>query len=169
MNCKHSRKISVIGLGYVGLPIVVAFGCKEEVIAFDINKKRIDELKHGVDRTAEVEKKDLLNSNLIFTSNSNDLKRADFHIVAVPTPIDNAKQPDLTCLLNASEIVGKQLKNGDIVVYESTVYPGATEEDCVPVLEKFSGLKCGEEFFIGYSPERINPSDKEHIWTILII
>ncbi len=156
------RKISVIGLGYVGLPMAVEFAKKQKVVAFDINSKRIDALRNGVDQTLEVAATDLSSANLLFTSNPEDLKQADFHIIAVPTPINKAKQPDLGCLLSASELVGKQLKKGDIVVYESTVYPGATEEDCVPVLEKFSGLRCGVDFYIGYSPERINPSDKEH-------
>ena len=160
-----SRKISVIGLGYVGLPLAVAFGEKSSVIAFDIQETRIDELKSGIDKTLEVSSSDLKRAQLSLTSNPNDLKQADFHIVAVPTPIDDSKQPDLTPLLKASETIGSVLKMGDIVVYESTVYPGATEEDCVPVLEKASGLKCGIDFFVGYSPERINPGDKEHSFT----
>jgi UDP-N-acetyl-D-galactosamine dehydrogenase len=159
---KNVRRISVIGLGYVGLPMAVEFGKKQSVVAFDINSKRIEELKKGQDNTFEVDSKDLLTAHLLLTSNPNDLKQADFHIIAVPTPINKAKQPDLGCLISASELVGNQLKKGDIIVYESTVYPGATEEECVPVLEQFSGLKCGKDFFIGYSPERINPGDKEH-------
>lgn len=159
------RKISVIGLGYVGLPVAVAFGKQSEVVAFDINQKRIAELIQGNDSTHEVSKKDLKASNLLLTYNPADIKKADFHIVAVPTPIDEANQPDLRPILSASKTVGEQLKKGDIVVYESTVYPGATEEDCVPVLEKHSGLKCGKDFFVGYSPERINPGDKEHTFT----
>lgn len=159
------RKVSVIGLGYVGLPVAVAFGCKQEVMAFDINQKRIDELKQGIDYTREITKEELKISNLFLTSNPVDIKKADFHIVAVPTPIDEANQPDLRPILSASKTVGEQLKKSDIVVYESTVYPGATEEDCVPVLEKYSGLKCGEDFFVGYSPERINPGDIEHTFT----
>lgn len=158
----NNRKISVIGLGYVGLPMAVEFGKKQEVIAFDINSKRISELKNSNDLTLEMAAEDLKQAQLFLTSDPADLKQADFHIIAVPTPINKAKQPDLGCLLSASELVGKQLKRGDIVVYESTVYPGATEEDCAPILEKFSGLKCGIDFFIGYSPERINPGDKEH-------
>lgn len=159
------RKISVIGLGYVGLPVAVAFGNKQSVIAFDINQKRIHELQRGIDHTREISAEVLKASNLVLTSNPEDLKKADFHIVAVPTPIDEANQPDLRPILSASKTVGEQLKKGDIIVYESTVYPGATEEDCAPVLEKYSGLKCGQDFFVGYSPERINPGDKEHTFT----
>ena len=159
------RKISIIGLGYVGLPVAVAFGKKNQVVAFDINQKRIDELSNHQDITREISSEELKITKLLFTSNSADLKKADFHIVAVPTPIDEANQPDLRPILSASKTVGSQLKKGDIVVYESTVYPGATEEDCVPVLEQYSGLKCGEDFFVGYSPERINPGDKEHTFT----
>ncbi len=158
----HNRKISVVGLGYVGLPVAVAFGQSQQPIGFDINQTRINELKAGHDNTLEVEDEDLKASNILFTADPEDLRKADFHIVAVPTRIDAAKRPDLTPVIKASETVGKILKKGDIVVFESTVYPGATEEDCVPVLEKFSGLKSGEDFFVGYSPERINPGDKEH-------
>ena len=165
MVSKYSRKIAVIGLGYVGLPIAVAFGRKTTVVAFDINEKRITELKQDFDNTLEVTSDDLINSKMLLTANPSDLRKADFHIIAVPTPINEAKQPDLSCLLGASKIVGEQLKQEDIVVYESTVYPGATEEDCVPVLERFSGLKCGRDFFVGYSPERINPGDKKHGFT----
>jgi len=159
------RKISVVGLGYVGLPLAVAFGKKTPVIAFDIKKERIAELFSGVDNTLEVSQDELQSAQIRFTTRSDDLKQANFHIVAVPTPIDKAKQPDLTPLLKASETIGSILKMGDIVVYESTVYPGATEEDCVPVLEDISGLKCGVDFFVGYSPERINPGDKYHSFT----
>ena len=159
------RKISVIGLGYVGLPLAVAFGEKTPVIAFDIKKERIADLVSGVDNTLEVSQDELQSAQIMFTTRPDDLKQANFHIVAVPTPIDEAKQPDLTPLLRASETIGSILKMGDIVVYESTVYPGVTEEDCVPVLEKISGLKCGVDFFVGYSPERINPGDKEHSFT----
>ncbi|MBI2802631.1 MAG: nucleotide sugar dehydrogenase [Gammaproteobacteria bacterium] len=165
MSSPHHRKISVVGLGYVGLPVAVAFGKHQRTIGFDINARRIAELKDGHDSTLEVEDIDLRATNIHFTAEPADLKLADFHIVAVPTPIDNAKRPDMTPVIRASETVGKQLKNGDIVVYESTVYPGATEEDCVPVLERCSGLKCGVDFFVGYSPERINPGDKEHTFT----
>lgn len=161
----HNRTVSVVGLGYVGLPVAVAFGRQAQSIGFDINAARIAELKRGEDSTLEVEPADLAQANILFTSDPADLKKADFHIVAVPTPIDQAKRPDLTPVLKASETVGAQLKAGDIVVFESTVYPGATEEDCVPVLERCSGLVCGKDFFVGYSPERINPGDKEHTFT----
>ncbi|UBH13871.1 nucleotide sugar dehydrogenase [Macrococcus armenti] len=157
-----NRKIAVVGLGYVGLPVAVAFGKLHEVIGFDINEARIQELKDGYDRTNEVEDKDLAATKINFTSNKDDLAKADFIIVAVPTPINKHNQPDLTPLIKASETVGSSMTKGTIVVYESTVYPGATREDCVPVLEKFSGLKCGEDFYVGYSPERINPGDKVH-------
>ena len=158
----HGRKISVIGLGYVGLPVAVAFGKLHKVIGFDVNYARVRELNLGIDNTLEVEPNDLQSADIYFSSESKDIGLADFHIIAVPTPINNAKSPDLSPVLSASRTVGKQLKKGDIVVYESTVYPGATEEDCIPVLEKESGLECGKEFFVGYSPERINPGDKEH-------
>jgi len=163
----HNRTISVVGLGYVGLPVAVEFGKAQRVIGFDINQTRIAELQKGIDRTNEVETSELEGADILYTSNPEDLKAADFHIVAVPTPVDHAKQPDLTPVLRASETVGKQLKKGDIVVYESTVYPGATEEDCVPVLERCSQLVCGRDFFVGYSPERINPGDKEHTFTTI--
>jgi UDP-N-acetyl-D-glucosamine/UDP-N-acetyl-D-galactosamine dehydrogenase len=159
------RNISVIGLGYVGLPVAIAFGKKVKTIGFDINAQRISELKAGNDKTLEISNEDLKSSKVEFTSNPEDLKKANFHIVAVPTPVDHARKPDLTPLLKASETLGKVLKKGDIVVYESTVYPGCTEEDCVPVLEKFSGLKFLKDFTVGYSPERINPGDKEHTFT----
>ncbi|ULG72700.1 nucleotide sugar dehydrogenase [Macrococcus brunensis] len=157
-----NRRLAIVGLGYVGLPVAVAFGNIGEIIGFDINEKRIEELKSGYDRTNEVESENLKKSNIKFTSNKEDLKQADFIIVAVPTPINDHNQPDLTPLIKASETVGSVLTKDTIVVYESTVYPGATMEDCVPVLEKFSGLKNGEDFFVGYSPERINPGDKVH-------
>lgn len=156
------RKIAVVGLGYVGLPVAVAFGRKTEVVGFDINSKRIDELKNGYDRTNEIDSKGLLETNLIYTSDHSELKKADFIIVAVPTPINQNNQPDLTPLIKASEVVGSVVEKGSIIVFESTVYPGATEEICIPILEKKSGKKCGEDFFVGYSPERINPGDKEH-------
>jgi UDP-N-acetyl-D-glucosamine/UDP-N-acetyl-D-galactosamine dehydrogenase len=173
------RKISVIGLGYVGLPVAVAFGKKSKVIGFDINQNRLSELRNGKDNTREVEQKDLKEADIHFTSNADDLRQADFHIVAVPTPINEAKQPDLRPLLSATKTVGSILKPGDIIVYESTVYPGCTEEDCAPLLEKKSGLKyintfaplplCTRQngFFLGYSPERINPGDKEHTFTTI--
>lgn len=158
----HGRKISVVGLGYVGLPVAVEFGKYQQVIGFDISSLRIDELKQGIERTNEVEAKDLASADVIYTCDANDLRLADFHIIAVPTPVNNAKQPDLSPVISASRTVGQQLKKGDIVVYESTVYPGATEEDCIPVLEQESGLVCGADFNVGYSPERINPGDKLH-------
>ncbi len=162
-----NRKISVIGLGYVGLPVAVAFGQKHRVVAFDINQKRIEALQAGHDATLEVADDELRSADLIITNNIDDLKKADFHIVAVPTPIDEASKPNLKPLLSASKTISQALKKGDIVVYESTVYPGATEEDCVPVLEEVSGLKCGVDFFVGYSPERINPGDKENTFTTI--
>ncbi len=168
----NSINIAVIGLGYVGLPLAVHFAKKFNVIGFDINKKRIDELKRGIDRTNEVDHdalkavlyqfKDNKNCHLKLTSNEKDISQCNFYIVTVPTPIDTHKRPDLTYLLSASKIVGAVLKKNDIVVYESTVYPGCTEEECVPVLEKYSGLSYNKDFFVGYSPERINPGDKEH-------
>ena len=160
-----NRRISVIGLGYVGLPVAVAFGKSHRVVGFDINEGRVQELRDGHDRTLEVEDAELATADIHFTSTPDDLREADFHIVAVPTPIDDAKTPDLRPLLGASRTLGGALKRGDIVVFESTVYPGATEMDCVPVLEAASGLKCGEDFTVGYSPERINPGDKEHTFT----
>ena len=157
-----NRNLAVVGLGYVGLPVAVTFGKTHEVMGFDINDRRINELKENYDRTNEVTTEDLKEANIKFTSNAEDLKAADFIIVAVPTPIDKNNKPDLTPLLKASETVGKVLTKDTIIVYESTVYPGATEEDCVPILEKESGLTCGKDFFVGYSPERINPGDKVH-------
>lgn len=157
-----SRSISVVGLGYVGLPVAVAFSETSKVIGFDINEKRIFELIDGVDKTGEVSSAELKASNIHFTSNLEDLSKANFHIVAVPTPIDAEKIPDLKPLLSASKTVGQILKKGDIVVYESTVYPGATEDECAAVLEVESGLISGIDFFLGYSPERINPGDKKH-------
>jgi len=159
------RVISVVGLGYVGLPVAVAFGKTATTIGFDINSERVAELKAGHDRTGEVCADELHAADIVFTDSVDDLRAADFHIVAVPTPVDDANQPDLTPMLRASETVAQALKPGDIVVYESTVYPGATEEECIPVLEKVSGLKCGIDFKVGYSPERINPGDKEHTFT----
>ena len=156
-------KLSIIGLGYVGLPLAVEFGKKRGVTGFDINTKRIAELQSGHDHTLEVESHELKASkHLQFTAQLDDLRSCNCFIVTVPTPIDEFKRPDLTPLIKASETVGKVLKKGDIVIYESTVYPGCTEEDCVPVLEKFSGLKFNQDFYCGYSPERINPGDKDH-------
>ncbi|BCG47779.1 UDP-N-acetyl-D-glucosamine 6-dehydrogenase [Citrifermentans bremense] len=162
---KKDRIVSVVGLGYVGLPVAVAFGKIRTTIGFDINATRIAELKSGFDRTGEVESADLVSADILFTDQTSELAKADFHIVAVPTPVDSANQPDLTPMLKASETVGKALKKGDVVVYESTVYPGVTEEECVPILERVSGLSCGSDFTVGYSPERINPGDKEHTFT----
>ncbi|MGI9410626.1 MAG: nucleotide sugar dehydrogenase [Hyphomicrobiaceae bacterium] len=157
------RTIAIIGLGYVGLPVAVAFGrAGMPVIGFDINRTRIEELQRGYDRTREVEPHDLSHSGLSYAADEAAIADASFYIVTVPTPIDHAKRPSLTALVRASETVGRALRPGDIVVYESTVYPGATEEDCVPVLEKTSGLTCGKDFTVGYSPERINPGDKAH-------
>jgi len=161
----NERIVSVIGLGYVGLPVAVAFGLKRITIGFDINAVRIQELKQGYDRTGEVTSEELTVAEILFTDSIDELKRADFHIVAVPTPVDDANQPDLSPMLKASETVGLALKKGDIVVYESTVYPGVTEEECVPILERVSGFTCGSDFTVGYSPERINPGDKEHTFT----
>ncbi|MDM1492912.1 Vi polysaccharide biosynthesis UDP-N-acetylglucosamine C-6 dehydrogenase TviB [Acinetobacter indicus] len=156
-------KIAVIGLGYVGLPLAVEFGKKVPVIGFDIHQKRIEELQNGQDHTLEVSPEELQQATqLSYSANLDDLKSCNFFIVTVPTPIDNYKQPDLTPLIKASTSIGQVLKKGDVVVYESTVYPGATEEDCIPVLEKVSGLKFNQDFFAGYSPERINPGDKLH-------
>ncbi|WP_151829076.1 Vi polysaccharide biosynthesis UDP-N-acetylglucosamine C-6 dehydrogenase TviB [Acinetobacter radioresistens] len=155
--------IAIIGLGYVGLPLAVEFGKKVPVVGFDIYQKRIDELKAGQDHTLEVSSEELKKaSQLSYTTQIEQLKSSNFFIVTVPTPIDDFKQPDLTPLIQASTAIGKVLKRGDIVVYESTVYPGATEEVCIPVLEQTSGLKFNQDFFAGYSPERINPGDKKH-------
>src|SRR5690606_27454111 len=164
-------KVGIIGLGYVGLPLARLFATKYLTTGFDINETRIGELKSGVDSTLEVEE-DLLKSVLVdnpstskglfITNQLDDLKNCNYFVVTVPTPVDKNNRPDLTPLFKASETVGKVLKKGDIVIYESTVYPGATEEDCIPILEKVSGLKFNIDFFAGYSPERINPGDKEH-------
>lgn len=156
-------KLAVIGLGYVGLPLAAEFGKKRSVIGFDINQKRIDQLNRGIDETLEVSAEELKESaQLRFSTSPSDLASCNVFIVTVPTPIDDYKRPDLTPLIKASETIGKVLKQGDIVIYESTVYPGATEEDCVPVLERVSGMKYNQDFYAGYSPERINPGDKEH-------
>ncbi|HOI32869.1 MAG TPA: nucleotide sugar dehydrogenase, partial [Bacteroidales bacterium] len=160
------KKIAVVGLGYVGLPLAVEFGKKRPTVGFDINKQRIKELRDGHDRTLETTSEDLKSAaQLQYSEALIDLQDCQIYIVTVPTPIDKNKRPDLTPLIKASETVGKVLKKGDIVIYESTVYPGATEEDCVPVLEQFSGLKYNQDFFCGYSPERINPGDKVHTVT----
>lgn len=157
----NSPRIAIIGLGYVGLPLAIEFAKKYEVLGFDINQNRIDELSKGLDRTLEVNEIELKSTKMKFSRNIEDLKACNTFIVTVPTPIDDHKRPDLTPLIKASETVGKALKKGDIVIYESTVFPGCTEDDCVPVLEKTSGLKYNQDFFCGYSPERINPGDKE--------
>lgn len=163
----HNRVVSLVGLGYVGLPAAVAFGKQKQCIGFDINPQRILELKQGIDRTEETTAEDLLSADILYTCDINDLRKADFHIVAVPTPVDDAHVPDLTPVEKASATVGKALKRGDIVVYESTVYPGVTEDICVPILERESGLKCGIDFTVGFSPERINPGDKERSFTTI--
>jgi UDP-N-acetyl-D-glucosamine/UDP-N-acetyl-D-galactosamine dehydrogenase len=157
------RKIAIIGLGYVGLPVAVAFARSgKSVIGFDVKIDRVRELRAGVDKTGETDESDLKHPTLTFTTDPMEIRGADFFIVTVPTPIDSAHQPDLQALLEASTTVGQALKLGDIVVYESTVYPGATEEDCIPVLERASSLRAGTEFNVGYSPERINPGDRDH-------
>jgi len=171
-------RIALIGLGYVGLPLAVEFAKKYPVTGFDINQKRIDELRIGRDETLEISNDELISvllqynpvkntgiKGLFITNDSRELERANYYIVTVPTPIDKDKQPVMTPLIKASSTVGRVLKKGDIIIYESTVYPGATEEDCVPVLEEFSGLVFNKDFFVGYSPERINPGDKEHTLT----
>ena len=159
----QNKNIAIIGLGYVGLPLAVEFGKKYQVIGFDINEARLAELSKGHDSTLEVDDAELASATkLSFSSNLDDLRRANVYIVTVPTPIDEHRQPDLTPLIKASETLGKVIKAGDVVIYESTVYPGATEEDCIPVIERVSGLKYNVDFFAGYSPERINPGDKEH-------
>jgi UDP-N-acetyl-D-galactosamine dehydrogenase len=159
----YRRKIAVIGLGYVGLPVAVAFARKGySVVGFDIDHERVRELESGLDRTREVEAPDLRHSSLRFTCDGGDLGASDFFIVTVPTPIDAARRPDLSAMFGASRTVASVLKKGDIVVYESTVYPGAIEEECAPILEQCSGLKVGSDFNVGYSPERINPGDRQH-------
>lgn len=174
-------KIAIIGLGYVGLPLAVEFAKKYQVFGFDINKGRVEELRNNKDHTLETSPEDLKevnvsslntlqnsNTGLWLTCELEEIKDANFYVVTVPTPIDNTNRPDLTPLYKASESVGKVLSRNDIVVYESTVYPGATEEDCMPILEKFSGLKFNKDFYLGYSPERINPGDKEHTVTKIL-
>ena len=164
MNIKLKKiKLAIIGLGYVGLPLALEFAKKRKVIGFDIGEKRINELKNGIDKNLETKKNILQNrKKLIFTNNVMDLKTSNCYIIAVPTPIDKLKKPDLKPLLLASKIIGKILKKGDLVIYESTVYPGCVEDECVPILEKFSSLKFNKDIFCGYSPERINPGDKKH-------
>lgn len=165
---RKEAKLSVIGLGYVGLPIALEFAKKVKVVGFDINQQRVDLMKQHIDPSKELPSSAFAGCDIEFTANVNDLKDVTFFIVAVPTPIDDYNQPDLKPLISASETVGKVLKKGDYVVYESTVYPGCTEDDCVPVLERVSGLKFGTDFKVGYSPERINPGDKEHTITKIL-
>ena len=155
------KKITIIGLGYVGLPLAIEFAKKFDVLGFDISKYRVDELKRGIDTNDEFMKSEILNAKLNFTCSESDLIDSDFYIITVPTPLKKSNKPDLRPLKSASQIVGKKIKRGDIVIYESTVYPGCTEEDCIPILEKTSGLVYNVDFFCGYSPERINPGDKK--------
>ena len=163
INEKKDLQLAVIGLGYVGLPLALEFAKKRKVIGFDINKNRIEQLSSGKDKNLEFSKEELQDSKkLNFTNSVDDIKSANCYIVTVPTPIDEFKKPDLRPLFKASEIIGKIIKKGDLIIYESTVYPGCVEEECVPVLEKFSELKFNQDFFCGYSPERINPGDKAH-------
>jgi len=162
-------KIAIIGLGYVGLPLAVAFGEKYQVVGFDIHSERIANLKKGIDTTLECTSQEIANAHqLVFTDDLTQIKYCTIFIITVPTPVTKVKQPDLNLLLTASKMVGGVIKKGDIIIYESTVYPGCTEEDCVPVLEAFSGLKYNQEFYCGYSPERINPGDKIHTLTKII-
>ena len=160
-----NKKMAVIGLGYVGLPIALEFARKISVIGFDIKEERVELMKKGIDPSNELTGKDFEGCDILFTSNLEDLKEASFYIIAVPTPIDVHKKPDLTPVMSATNTVGKVLSEGDYVVYESTVYPGCTEEDCIPLLSKISGLKYMEQFKVGFSPERINPGDREHTLT----
>jgi UDP-N-acetyl-D-galactosamine dehydrogenase len=169
MNIENQKKIALIGLGYVGLPLAVEFGKRRNVVGFDINQPRINDLKNGIDSTLETTSEELRDAtHLSYTTNLDDIKDCEIFIVTVPTPIDKHKRPDLTPLEKSSEAVGSILKKGDIVIYESTVYPGATEEVCVPILEQQSGLVFNKDFYCGYSPERINPGDKEHRVTNII-
>ncbi len=160
--CEKTDKISLVGLGYVGMPIAVAFAKKCSVIGFDINNKKVELYKNGIDPTNEVGDEIIKTTSVNFTSDENELRKAKFHIVAVPTPVNADHTPDLSPIESASEILGRNLTRGSVVVYESTVYPGVTEDICVPILERESGLQCGTDFKIGYSPERINPGDKQH-------
>ena len=163
MQKMEDIKLAIIGLGYVGLPLAVEFGKHRTVVGFDISQPRIQALKEGHDATLEVSDEELKEARLLsFSCELSELENCNTFVVTVPTPIDEYNQPDLTPLIKASESIGKVLKKGDLVIYESTVYPGATEEDCVPVLERVSGLKFNVDFYAGYSPERINPGDKEH-------
>lgn len=155
-----NKVLVVIGMGYVGMPIAIEFSNKLKVIGFDVNKKKINNYKNGIDVTKEVGNDTISNSSVIFTSNEKDIKRGDFVIIAVPTPINQDKTPDLQAIKNVSKMVGKNIKQGSTIIYESTVYPGVTEDVCIPILENISGMECGKDFFVGYSPERINPGDK---------
>ena len=166
---EKKAKIAVVGLGYVGLPLAAAFGKQTDVVGFEIHLEKIEQLKSGFDATGELTSEDLKNTTIFYTSSPEDLKSADFIIVTVPTPIDQNNNPDLTPMEKASSTIGKNLKPGAIVVYESTVYPGVTEDICVPILEQESGLKCGVDFKVGYSPERINPGDKVHTLSLIHI
>ena len=169
MKISLNTRIAIIGLGYVGLPLAVEFGSRYPTLGFDINQRRVDELKRGIDVTLEAEKEQLAAATrLTYSTDIDDLRQATVYIVTVPTPVDDHKRPDLTPLQKASETVGAVIKKGDTVVYESTVYPGATEDYCVPVIERISGLKFNDDFFVGYSPERINPGDKEHRLTNIV-
>ena len=156
------ESISLVGLGYVGMPIAVAFAKKVKVIGFDLNKEKISMYKSGIDPTNEVGNEVIRSTKVLFTDNEKELQKAKFHIVAVPTPVNQDHTPDLSPVENASKLLGSNLTRGSIVVYESTVYPGVTEDICIPILEKESGLKCGKDFKVGYSPERINPGDRVH-------
>lgn len=164
----HDRHVSVIGLGYVGLPVAIAFGMQRRTIGFDINARRLADLRNGIDRNGESSREELGAANLWLTDSIDTLRQADFHIVAVPTPISAGAHPDLTPVRLASETVGRALRPGGVVVYESTVYPGVTEEICVPILERESGLTFGRDFTVGYSPERINPGDKQHTFRNIV-
>jgi UDP-N-acetyl-D-galactosamine dehydrogenase len=163
INSNKKLSLAIIGLGYVGLPLALEFAKKRSVIGFDINKKRIKELYFGLDRNKEFKKKDLKNSKLLkLSSNEKDLKSANCYIITVPTPVDKSKKPNLKPLLKASRMVGRLIDKGDLVIYESTVYPGCIDEECVPILKRFSNLNYNKDFYCGYSPERINPGDKDH-------
>jgi UDP-N-acetyl-D-glucosamine/UDP-N-acetyl-D-galactosamine dehydrogenase len=168
LSQQESRRIGVVGLGYVGLPVAVAFGQRRHVVGFDINARRIEELKNGVDSTGEVSRGDLDRADVTYSADAAVLQKCDFIIVAVPTPVDSANRPDLRLLASACRTVGANLAHDAIVVFESTVYPGTTEDICGPILEETSGLKCGRDFFLAYSPERINPGDKEHTFSRII-
>ncbi|MFM9423497.1 MAG: hypothetical protein RIR06_1958, partial [Bacteroidota bacterium] len=157
-----SKSLCVVGLGYVGLPIALEFAKNFRVVGFDINQERVDLMRNGIDPSKELDATAFENCDITFTSDESELKDVGFYVVAVPTPINNMNLPDLTPVLSASRTVGRNLKKGDYVVYESTVYPGCTEDDCVPILEELSGLKFGVDFKVGYSPERINPGDKHN-------